>query len=151
MGITGTWEGYVPTATDLYYKGVNPLVFTNISDSETEVKFETTYIYMRSTTQYGNAIYLKASKTFNFAAYTKITFELTVTEKGYSGYPPFVLLNRDNKNVDNKLMEVSFGDSLTLGNKTVTIDISNYRTTFIPVFGFVLRHGTANLNRIRVA
>lgn len=72
FGITGSWEGYVPAATDLYYKGANPFGMTGSGSTY----FETTYIFciLGST-----SVVLNLDKTFNFSNYSKFVFEFTYT------------------------------------------------------------------------
>lgn len=92
--------------------------------------------------------YIKADRAFNFAAYTYIHLDMVnVTPANHSGDTTFTL-HRDNASTVNKLLRVDM-PMHTLGPKTLTYNISTFRTTFIPVFGFML-DGAINLERIRV-
>lgn len=83
MGVTGTWEGWVPTAQDLYYNGVNSAGFT-ISGGE----FQNTIIKHRGSA----TVRLNFTKNYNVRAYSRLNF------KGYyilgstsSGFIKFLL------------------------------------------------------------
>lgn len=65
--VTGTFEGWVPVATDLYYNGQNPAGFTLGSG----FVFENTQIKMKSL--YSQQI--NFTKTYNVQSYSKLVFE----------------------------------------------------------------------------
>lgn len=136
--------------TDFYYKGQNPFGFTNASkDGYTTVTFETTYIYVGISTSSANTAFIKANRSFNFAPYSNIYLEMTVTRSSTVPTVGF-LLNRNTIDYTNKIMKVG-ASPLNTGARTITFNITNYRTTYTPVIGFELHGGAVNVNRIRVA
>lgn len=146
----GTFEGYVPGNTDFYYRGQNVLNFSNASISDyTVVRFETTYIYVAITTSAANTAFIRAGKSFNFASFSNIYMELNVVSSSGSSVCE-ITLNRNTINYTDRIGKVGI-NPFTTGARTLTFNITNYRTTFAPVFGFELHGGAVNVNRIRVA
>lgn len=66
MGLMGTFEGYVPGASDLYLRGNNPAGFTGNSS----VDFNSGQIYLN-----GTAPQLTASNAFNLNGYSRLNIE----------------------------------------------------------------------------
>lgn len=66
MGLTGTFEGYVPIASDLYLRGNNPAGFTGNS----YVDFNSGQIYLNGTTPQ-----ITASNSFNLNGYSHLNIE----------------------------------------------------------------------------
>lgn len=73
MGVTGSWEGWVPTATDLYVYGTNYASFTATPTRETNVYFDAGQIRITSSVNSALAI---AQKAYNFTPYNYINFHV---------------------------------------------------------------------------
>ena len=85
-GVTGTWEGYVATPTDIYKRGVNNgIAFANIKES----KFESTSIHFyhgfNGPSVSGERLY--STKAYNLTAYTGI--RIVCRESGNKGSKRF--------------------------------------------------------------
>lgn len=77
MGITGTWEGYVPTATDLYLRGNNIASWTITRGSG---RFDSGQIsfYIPDVTpfKYSGIFTIKTGQSYNISGYTKINIQV---------------------------------------------------------------------------
>ena len=116
IGITGTFEGWVPTATDLYLRGNNPAGLTNIDGS---VEFQTGAIYLPSILSY-----IRCSKSYNFAPYSKLNFEINFTKVGSSGYAKELRLIKGTDKRGDVLASYSTSDIRSPGTYTLSINIS---------------------------
>lgn len=92
LGITGTWDGFVATTTDIYNRGAfgsgySKSLFVNYSDAYDPftVTAETTalYIYSDCSDQRSLNVRVKLNKLINFTAYSKINFIVSGT-KGFT-------------------------------------------------------------------
>lgn len=68
MGITGTWEGYVPSATDLYLRGNNTANFTG-----SNFTFESGGIHHGTGTSVANLV---TGKLYNLSSYNYLNFQI---------------------------------------------------------------------------
>ena len=71
MGIIGSWEGYVPLATDIYNNGANPYGLAPVSSAT----FENTYISCGM--PYPGQAELSLNHSFNLSNYNRAVMELT--------------------------------------------------------------------------
>lgn len=132
FGITGTWEGYVATATDFYYKGNNAYGFTHPAGSGTakQCYFGADRIqileYTNWTSSYANTF--TANKTFNFKSYTKFIVNINLLKTRYS--------SDSNYEITIKLYNGStvVGTKAAYVNKNTTTDISMDITTLADTF-----------------
>ena len=138
LGITGTWEGYVASATDLYYKGTNNAGFYGSEEPENSTdhqyftskpKFESTYIQCVD-----GLSKIICPKAYNFIGFSslaiKIKYIITDTNSGMfsimmhrTGYPKFWF--DCDFNIDVKRSQITTGNIVTY-----KFDISNHQTTF---------------------
>ena len=77
-GVTGTWEGYVATPTDLYYKGANPAGITSSSAT-----FGATNITLSTGT---HTIDLAINKTYAVSGYTRLNIQGSISTYSESVY-----------------------------------------------------------------
>ena len=64
LGITGSWEGYVGGANDLYYNGANNAKFSGSTQSSLSLlRFDSNQIYVGSGGN--NNVYLKSGNSYN--------------------------------------------------------------------------------------
>ena len=68
-GVTGTWEGWVPTAQDLYYNGVNSAGLTLVSSN---LRFDASQITVTSTEVYHR---IMINKTYDVTGHTRLIIE----------------------------------------------------------------------------
>ena len=129
--VTGTFEGYVATATDLYNNGLNPGGFQNPLASNYGIVFESNMI---STTN-GSTNYctLKTNRKYNFTPYSRINIEFMAT-RGTSGFAVGYTTSETNPMNANS---VDGSDkSWSLNNRvTVSQDISAYQGEAYVVIG----------------
>lgn len=119
FGVTGTWEGWVATATDLYKNGVNSASFAAIG---THTIFESNSIICDSTRY---SLYIRAAKTYNLSAYSKINIEYMVlgVEESY--------LKIKIMNGTSVIASTTISPQINV-KKTVDINISAVQATFGP-------------------
>ena len=145
-GVTGTWEGYVATATDLYYLGVNNAGLTVTSSSSTgrTIAFESTFIRIY-TSAIDSAALITAGKSYQFAGFSKVNVQFYVsgTATNNSGKKITVLSGSS---------EIGSYDIFTLmqtvGTYTISFSLTAWQTNVTPTFGFELRGGTIQVQRI---
>ena len=149
FGITGTWEGYVAAATDLYYNGANPAGFA-LSGSllaNGVCSFDNTYITINSGTTSANTVNIKANKSYNFAGYSNLKITLRIA-KLYAGTGSQYVHMTGGSELKYNLKDAS---NLAAGNEyTVTFSLVNNQKTFVPVFEFETRSGIWQIKRIRL-
>lgn len=75
MGVTGTWEGWVPTATDLYLRGNNIAAWVSPNSSAT---FESGGIMVRRR----STLTIETAKSYNLTPYTKLNVLFKVIDWG---------------------------------------------------------------------
>lgn len=126
-GVTGTWSGYVASATDLYLRGNNVKGWTNRG----ACTFESGAIYVSNA---GVSEGVSANLNINFSAYTKFNVEVMITYTSfYHNKAHLELNNSSGSNVYYKFGDI--GNTLNT-NVTVSFDISTINQTI----------GTANLS-----
>lgn len=148
-GVTGTWEGYVAAATDLYYKGANPAGFkSNGDDAMVSYSFDGTYITLTSTTTAANAGSITASKAYNFSGYSNLIVEFNVATATTSyTVADFDLMD----SAGNKLIHKTCGDFVSTGSKSFTFSLANLQKTFTPRLRICPRKAKIQITRIRIA
>lgn len=116
FGVTGTWSGYVVTATDLYLRGQNPAGF-----SAGTAEFQSGGIYIPDA-----ITSLTGSKTYDFSPYTNLNIEYKATA-GDKPYDHFGLR-------DSSGDQVAVATIMRSANtpRTVSIDITDVLFTDYP-------------------
>lgn len=145
LGITGTWEGYVAAATDLYYMGQNPAGFSRLNlNSSSEVKFESNQITLKGVYNY----YLATQKAYNLTGYSKIIIEGSLKGSGQvcTIYGGDSVLNGTNNN------EIS-RTTITGTVSSITFSFSNKNITKYLLFKISTDTGNneMSITRIRLA
>ncbi len=128
-GVTGTWEGYVATPTDLYYNGNNAAGITSSS-----VTFGATNITLSTGT---HSIGLKINRTYAVSGYTRLNiqgsvsiYSSTSTKISSSNVTPsqnYSALNLSNGTTFT-LIQFDISQMITLGSGAV-IELSTNRGT----------------------
>lgn len=81
FGVTGSWEGYVPTVTDLYLRGNNIAGFS--SDHPDKVFFQSGQIYLSNVIfSYSNYI-LTSNRAFTLRGHSRFLIEADIESTGY--------------------------------------------------------------------
>lgn len=118
--ITGSFEGYVPTATDLYLRGNNPAGFTVTSGSV----LQSGGIQVTKSN-----LYATGNKTYNFSGYNRIQINFRLDAVGrYSGNGMRMKVTLYNKSID--IIGQSY-TNVSAGN-TYTINVNVNPSTFAP-------------------
>ena len=148
FGKTGTWEGYVAAATDLYYNGANAAGFTAAGDTYATAKFESTYINLSCTTSAANSVKLTAGKNYNLAGYSYLDVEMYLPQNLASVTGMSVSLYKG----EMKVKELTFGDYSSSAGSTITMSfpLASVQTSFAPMLSFILRANTIQVKRIRI-
>lgn len=143
FGITGTWEGYVAGATDLYYMGVNAAGFS-VEDASTNAKcsFMNTYMELDSGGN-GTSHYTKltAKKAFSFVGYSKLNIKYKSTAGTTS--MTFQLWNGSTR-----VASASATVSALNTEYTASIDISSYQNSLTPSVRVFTNNNTIQISRI---
>lgn len=148
FGKTGTWEGYVAAATDLYYNGANAAGFTAAGDTYATAKFESTYINLSCTTSAANSVKLTAGKNYNLAGYSYLDVEMYLPKNLAAVTSASVSLYKG----EMKVKELTFGDYSSNAGSTITMSfpLASVQTSFAPMLSFILRTNTIQVKRIRI-
>lgn len=121
IGIIGTWEGWVPTATDLYLRGNNPAGFS-IVDSP-NLSFQQSALY--NSNRFG-VIKLLSSKSYDLSPYSKLNIECNFDDSGYGGNAPNILQLYVGSLSSNDRKAVLTGNPDNfLGSRTISLGISD--------------------------
>lgn len=129
FAVTGTWEGYVAEATDLYYRGIaqNIQQYSGYGDS---VSFDNGQITIpQNTSEFG----FVTKTAVNMTGYTKIIVEgnwrAYVSNSGYNQHPILIaeLVNSATDNVSTKYLTLATQD---YGTRSDTITWTSYTFTF---------------------
>lgn len=113
MGITGSWEGYVPTATDLYLRGNNVAGWACILYAS----LHTGGIYISPSSS--NLSEIKTAKSYNLTSYKKLNITINISEAGQNWVH---LVGYYNSNI----LLGSIDKQITLNtDTTLSIDVSN--------------------------
>lgn len=95
MGITGTWEGWVPTTTDLYLRGDNIASFVG-----SNVTFESGGILHGNDTSVAN---ITSGRSYNISPYQNINFQICLYEASYLNGSTYsgmdIKVGRDSNNI----------------------------------------------------
>lgn len=119
FGVTGTFSGYVATATDLYLRGQNPGAF---ACPDANVQFESGAIYYGTPGPIGGAI-VKSGKTYNLSSYSKVNFEVrTVSNNIQKAY--IAIYVYDFSSGTDRLGIIIFPASPYGSDRTVSLDVS---------------------------
>ncbi len=135
--VTGTFEGWVATPTDLYYNGVDPAGFSTGGGSS-----GITYDGIRITIpQNRYSPYITASNSYNFTPYTKLNIDMQYSKDSLNtGNDTGISIS----NVGGSSIDASIktGDRYA-GRYTFSIDITNIGITVRPrlVFNAVAWYG----------
>lgn len=146
--VDGTFEGYVASPTDLYYKGNNPAGFSASNLSGATVEFQGNQIRIdndESAAGLHDSCYLNATKAYNFTGYS--TFVLEFNAKNYEPYNYAIrLIRSDTEEV------IGTNSGFDSGNNSVTFDLSKFQTSFKPAIRFMLstHKNTLLITRIRI-
>lgn len=131
-GVTGTFEGWVPVATDLYYNGQNVAGFKAGNAATVDyVSFDNNQI----TVNYGARMILESTKTYDVRSYSRMIIEgnLILSSSGTE----ISVNSKDGQ----KIIAVSYSGT----HSSITIDISRLSTL---TSGWTLIFGRATSNGI---
>lgn len=146
MGIIGSWEGYVPLATDIYYNGANPYGLAPVSS----VTLENTYISCGM--PYPGQAELSLNHSFNFSNYNRAVMELTYLGPVTGGAISFKIYGTTSGGV-NKVYTGSISNPPLNQKISIAVDLPD--KTIFNVKTLVLDHSmtsggkSAKIHRIR--
>ena len=146
MGIIGSWEGYVPLATDIYYNGANPYGLAPVSS----VTLENTYISCGM--PYPGQAELSLNHSFNFSNYNRAVMELTYLGPVTGGAISFKIYGTTSGGV-NKVYTGSISNPPLNQKISIAVDLPD--KTIFNVKTLVLGHSmtsggkSAKIHRIR--
>lgn len=146
MGIIGSWEGYVPLATDIYYNGANPYGLAPVSS----VTLENTYISCGM--PYPGQAELSLNHSFNFSNYNRAVMELTYLGPVTGGAIRFKIYGTTSGGV-NKVYTGSISNPPLNQKISIAVDLPD--KTIFNVKTLVLDHSmtsgskSAKIHRIR--
>lgn len=146
MGIIGSWEGYVPLATDIYYNGANPYGLAPVSS----VTLENTYISCGM--PYPGQAELSLNHSFNFSNYNRAVMELTYLGPVTGGTIRFKIYGTTSGGV-NKVYTGSISNPPLNQKISIAVDLPD--KTIFNVKTLVLDHSmtsggkSAKIHRIR--
>lgn len=149
LGVTGTWEGYVAAATDLYYNGVNAAGFTEASVLQGNTcSFDGAYItVVDGGVTINSLLNLKSGKSYNFTGYKNLVIVFRVAKKSTSSSSSRRVVLSGGTSVSRSYT----ADSIVQGNDyTVSLPLTDNQKTFVPVIGFGTNHDTWQIKRIRL-
>lgn len=150
FGVTGSWEGYVATPADLYKYGANPLGFKAYSRAYSTALMESNQIKLQatgydededdSTSYYWNYAAAVSTATKNLTGYSKLTLTYYVYYGRYynsNGMRGFIKLgissssptNPDYVSFDTVSTVADMSSTVTIGQKTLSLDISSINAT----------------------
>ena len=118
--VTGTFEGWVPTAQDLYYNGVNSAGFTITKSGTGTVEFQNTRIYWSSSSL--GSVKLVFPSALNVSSYTKLIIEGSIKNRSSSSGIAYFWVDLEGV--------TGFGDypEFTSTQTTITLNISQVST-----------------------
>ena len=132
MGITGSWEGWVPTATDLYLYGNNYSNFLLGSKADVQnIIFESGQVYFRTS---NNAMLIIAKNVVDFTGYNYLNFKIYSSTSIASSAKFF------GWHTSNTLDYVHSGESIesftiSVGENTYSLNISQINGVRYPYCG----------------
>ena len=137
LGVTGTWEGWVPSANDLYLRGNNIAGWTNANGTS----FQSGAIYA-----YGSPVVsLRMGKSMDFSPYSRLNIEFYVQDYNNVQGKLRFRLNASNNSSNNILASVDHVNKPA--NATVSMNISTINKTFAPYI-HILADFTGQIFRI---
>lgn len=128
--VTGTWEGYVPVATDLYLRGNAPNLQRYSTWGEGEVIFDSGQITILPGSE---KIGFVTKTAVNMAGYTKIIVEgnwnAYVSNSSYNHHPRFKaeLVNSPTDSSTTRYLQLAYQD---FGSRSDTITWTSYTFSF---------------------
>lgn len=133
----GTWEGWVPVATDLYYNGVNSANFS----CESAMRLENTRMYVLSSQ---DVIDVRFGKSYDIRGNSKL-----IIEGQFTYYKDMLYIDISNLAPNDMYIKSSSYSSA----KSVTLDISQATEIVANKTSFYLNHVVAGgyITRIRLA
>jgi len=145
-GVTGTWEGYVATATDLYYLGVNNAGLTVTSSSSTgrTIAFESTFIRIYTSAVDSGAL-ITSGKSYQFAGFSKVNVQFYVSGTATNNSAKKITVLSGSSEIGSYDI---FTIMQTVGTYTISLPLTAWQTNVTPTFEFVLRGGTIQVQRI---
>lgn len=144
-GVTGTWEGYVAGAKDLYYFGANPAGFrTEHVDQSITVEYQNTCIQIVSKVAEANSARIVASNPHNFSGYRNIVMEFEVSGTLSQGKMN-IYFKRDSSSGPTI---TSFSQAFSEGKNTIRANLTGHQTSFRLLIEVAARSKTMRINRI---
>lgn len=149
FGVTGTWEGYVATPTDLYKYGANPYGFKAFT-YHGEAAMESNQIKLRAqgyseddddggTSRYWSYSSAPSAKSINLTGYSKLTMTYYVYWGSYydgNGARGWVKMGTTNSYITDPALTfehvaqvADMSSSTSIGQKTLTLDVSSINAT----------------------
>lgn len=130
-GVTGTFEGYVPTATDLYLRGNNITGFNLIgsSGSGRSAKFESGGIQLIK-----SDVVLYGGQAINYTPYNYLNVELYYESLGFTAQTRYLSMGIDFRNNTSNALLAHVNSSELSNNvsRTISISLSNISLTAVP-------------------
>ena len=152
LGVTGTWEGYVAAATDLYYNGVNPAGFALASElvGNGVCSFDGAYITINSEgTAINSSLSLKPGKSYNFTGYKNLVITFRVAKK--SSHTDTLISRRITLRGGTSVSRTYASDALVQGSDyTAYLSLADNQKTFVPIVEFLTKSDTWQIKRIRL-
>lgn len=152
LGVTGTWEGYVAAATDLYYNGANPAGFALASElvGNGVCSFDGAYITINSVgTAINSSLSLKSGKSYNFTGYKNVVITFRVAKKVAS--TDTLVSRRIILKGSTAVSRTYANDALVQGSDyTASLPLADNQKTFVPIVEFTTKGDTWQIKRIRL-
>ena len=111
LGVTGTWEGWVPSATDLYLRGNNIAGFSPYNKATT---LESGGIMINR-----GELEIVTSKSYNLTSYTKLNLEMYITSWGTIADTQYLILKVHRTPDDTSTSKIG---SVTLNNLSPAVN-----------------------------
>ena len=147
--VTGTWEGYVTSPTDLYYKGTNSAGFSVDTASLTDFEFQGTQLIVSSHTTSANSGSLISNRSYNFSGYGSLNIQFGgSTEIVHRAANIELRRNSEDGVLVDKYDQEYNDDPKIEGKTTWSFSLSNSQMSFKPYIVFKLHGGTAYIERI---
>lgn len=141
FGVTGTWEGYVAAATDLYKYGINNANFkgSGAGNYSTTI-FESNQIKMHAagedTDKDGyttHSAFINSQKAYNLTGYSRITFSYYIEKPSWGRNDIYIRIgvgSSISSQLENYITLSGKSEYLsTVGNKTAVFDCSSLNST----------------------
>lgn len=152
LGVTGTWEGYVAAATDLYYNGANAAGFALASElvGDGVCSFDGAYITINSEgTAINSSLSLKPGKSYNFTGYKNLVITFRVAKK--ASHTDTLISRRITLRGGTSVSRTYASDALVQGSDyTAYLSLADNQKTFVPIVEFLTKSDTWQIKRIRL-